>query len=543
MSKKLRLRIRIVSLGMLIASLLLSGCAGFRLHDESKAIVTAGVKEKYTKADVLGVIDVEKKNLDNLLTEELKIVRDNSTLQVDFALLSIANDNTPMADTLNEATDRLHELGYQHDFKELRGSLLEDVDLAVGKKKMQEFSDLINNSTHVKPPACRFSEPLPDKMTFPESLSQEVREGADNFYHQYHDTCVKLQKNKRAELYGQIKQAFEEWYGANDALKTKDLDIEGAKKRLKDAQDAYNQAVEALNKAKESGGELEKDLRGKAESLEKELESAKDVLKSVEALKVPEERLNAITTLLTAAAGGEISTKDPKINKAANIAKEIPSLAGDIRGLLEQAKTPSVSNLLIEMRHQVLLLQYANQLRGLAQERVDILKTKYGALKREAGYWLEFGDALCSFAVLSDNKPFPGQKCDDFKVETKDGKTTCYLDKTEIGDCALGKPWNMNIRATSKAGATRELYKAIAAYLRALDVQAKPAEQDFRLIDVRHRETLAARQSAVQGWDNLVAVPIDQLSAFYQAGLKPAEIADLIVKALGFTAIAIGVSK
>jgi hypothetical protein len=60
---------------------------------------------------------------------------------------------------------------------------------------------------------------------------------------------------------------------------------------------------------------------------------------------------------------------------------------------------------------------------------------------------------------------------------------------------------------------------------------------------VLHRETLAARQSAIQGWDNLVAVPINQLDAYYQAGLKPAEIADLIVKALGFTAIAIGVSQ
>jgi hypothetical protein len=38
-------------------------------------------------------------------------------------------------------------------------------------------------------------------------------------------------------------------------------------------------------------------------------------------------------------------------------------------------------------------------------------------------------------------------------------------------------------------------------------------------------------------------VPIDQLSAYYQAGLKPEVIADLIVKALGFTAITAGVSS
>ena len=36
---------------------------------------------------------------------------------------------------------------------------------------------------------------------------------------------------------------------------------------------------------------------------------------------------------------------------------------------------------------------------------------------------------------------------------------------------------------------------------------------------------------------------LDELDAYYKAGIKPAEIADLIVKALGFTAIAIGVAQ
>ena len=68
-------------------------------------------------------------------------------------------------------------------------------------------------------------------------------------------------------------------------------------------------------------------------------------------------------------------------------------------------------------------------------------------------------------------------------------------------------------------------------------------EQSFREIDVRHRETLLARRSAIEGWNSLVSVPIDQLNAYYSGGIKPAELADFIVKALGFTAIAVGVSK
>src|SRR5712692_5984023 len=153
MLRQLPSRIGRVSVGMFTASLLLSGCAGLRLHDASKATVTAGVKEKYTQADVLGVIDVEKKNLNNLLAEELKVVRDNQKLQVDFALLSIADDNTPMADTYTgEATQRLQQLGYPAAFKQVRAALMEDVDLTVGARAMKANADLIQRLVGKAPP-------------------------------------------------------------------------------------------------------------------------------------------------------------------------------------------------------------------------------------------------------------------------------------------------------------------------------------------------------------------------------------------------------
>ena len=100
--------------GWLAGVFLLSGCAGaFRLYDESKAKMSADIKEQYVKADVPGIINAEKQNLDNLLVEELKVVRDNHRLQVDFALLRIADDNAPMGDTYTKkASERLKELGY-----------------------------------------------------------------------------------------------------------------------------------------------------------------------------------------------------------------------------------------------------------------------------------------------------------------------------------------------------------------------------------------------------------------------------------------------
>jgi hypothetical protein len=107
----------------------------------------------------------------------------------------------------------------------------------------------------------------------------------------------------------------------------------------------------------------------------------------------------------------------------------------------------------------------------------------------------------------------------------------------------LEQPWKKRLGGDDKSDAKREFYKAIQHYFQALALEGVPVEQSYREIDVRHRETLLAKRGALEEWDNLVGVPVDQINGYYQGGMKPAEIADLIVKALGFTAIAIGVSN
>ncbi len=53
----------------------------------------------------------------------------------------------------------------------------------------------------------------------------------------------------------------------------------------------------------------------------------------------------------------------------------------------------------------------------------------------------------------------------------------------------------------------------------------------------------AADEYGIRAWDALIATPINQLAAYHQAGIKPAELADLIVKAVGLGAIGIGVNR
>ena len=93
-----------------------------------------------------------------------------------------------------------------------------------------------------------------------------------------------------------------------------------------------------------------------------------------------------IVEVLTAAATGKEkaddtstagSGTDPNVQAATLIAMTMPSLAGDMKELIMKAKVPSVSNLLMEMKHQMVQLEYEKQMLAMEEERVDLHKAKY----------------------------------------------------------------------------------------------------------------------------------------------------------------------
>jgi len=518
----------------------LSGCVGgFRLRDENRSKLATGIKEQYGQASVLSAIEVEKKNLDRLLDEELKIVRDNDRLRVDFALLRIADSGGPMAETYERtALVRVRELGYP-SFKAARESVLARVGAEVRTEQVLEFAGLIKEFGRIDPPACVVGAPLPPALSLPPGTTPETAQRVQSFYVQYLRACELARQPDPAPSEGLVREAFAAWQAVVAEIAVLDQTIAAAKQEVADKTKAHQEAQAAVAAAASAPAERKKQLEKAAKDAAKALEEAKG------AVGFAGDRADALVVLLTAAAGGKIDTDDPKVKQAAEAVKEIPSLAGDLEGLLKSRRLPSVRNLLLELRHQVIVLERASLLRGLAKQRADIAKAQYDALRFETELWVRFADALCSYAALgaSPKRPWPGQACDDFSATVAGASATCTLGTEAIADCPLRKPWSDAIRKPGDDETTRELYKALAAYLQALAAQGTHNEQVFRTIDIRHRETLVTREAALRGWDNLVAIPIDQLDAYYQAGLKPAEIADLLVKALGFTAIAIGVSR
>jgi hypothetical protein len=117
------------------------------------------------------------------------------------------------------------------------------------------------------------------------------------------------------------------------------------------------------------------------------------------------------------------------------------------------------------------------------------------------------------------------------------------LQPVPVDDCVLGKSWRALFAEDMKSEQARQLNEAAAAYLHVRLIAYNHTAEEFRRIAVDHRRAAVRSEAALQQWKNLMSVPASELAGYYGGGIKPEALADLIVKALGFTAIAIGVAQ
>ena len=546
-----RLRVWSLMVFALIA-FILGGCAGVRLYDQSKSDVATAIKTKYQAAELLGTIDIQRANLVALSTEELKVVRDNLRLHRDYALLEMVDNDEPMGLTWNEEIELpVEKLGFV-DAVALRKYLQgEDIRINVRDRQLDLLGQRIQAATGLTPANCVPSVTLPtaDELDWPTDIDQAKLDRAKDRYGKYIDACRKLLDEIVIIERGRLLRARKVWERAKDELVKREVDAAAAKELVKQASRDHATVLKQVALAGEKGAELRKAIKKSAEDLQDMLESAAKLAPDV----VSSERISAIVTLLKAAAGEDTKLEGAKPKSGGNakpneelamavlLVNGISSLSSDVATLVATAEAPSVSNLLIELQHQSVLFEHSKALQTLQEERVDILETKYLAYREEAEVLLSFRDALCSFGHLSAGKSHPGPACDKFKM-SEDG-TICGVNGDALPNCGLTKPWKQHLETPPSGDVGREFYKALTTFNRLFPVRAAQIGQNFKLIDLKHRENLATREMGLKAWNNLAVVPIDQIEAYYKSGLKPAQIADVIVKALGFTAITVGVSQ
>ena len=72
--------------------------------------------------------------------------------------------------------------------------------------------------------------------------------------------------------------------------------------------------------------------------------------------------------------------------------------------------------------------------------------------------------------------------------------------------------------------------------IRVADYNERVAE--FGLTHLTYAEANDASESAARIWNSVIANPINSLAEYHSSGIKPDQVADLAVKALGAGAIA-----
>ena len=102
------------------------------------------------------------------------------------------------------------------------------------------------------------------------------------------------------------------------------------------------------------------------------------------------------------------------------------------------------------------------------------------------------------------------------------------------------QPWG--ILAKESDATKQELAADALAYLaESWSIGRTPAEEiDFLIFGIDHRAALENSSAALAQWSNLIGVPLSQLVAYHESGIKSEDLANLI-NAAGLSAIAAGV--
>jgi len=526
--------------GLSCAAALLAGCANgssVRLYDQSSAQVSSAVAQKFAAADLAGTVAQQEKNLDALLAEELQVIQENFALRRDITLLEIADNGTAIAASYRDMVVLpLRKLGV--DASKVRGFLTAADTIALREEELEKLRVRYGSSIGRAAPQCADVHSTDVGDIEPEAkrrLAQRRLEGIGKAC----DEIAKLEATQWLST-GGIRRSEQAVTDARDRLAEIESKLASARGDVQQAAKAHGAAVDAAKKAGKTGEELRKAIKESADKLSSTLEKVAKA--APEALA--EERLSALMSLLQAAAGADVNVEDDEsLQRAVLAVGGLSSLSADLARLIAESRAPTVSNLLIELQHQTALLEHAREKRSIQRRRIGLLETRYRSFVDEADAVLRLRDALCDFAHLeAGGKRADPQACDGFGVveDASSGTWTC---EGIAGACALDKPWNAYLKSSPKGDAGREFYEALTQYLRLFTIRSEQIQANFRLTDLKHRENLAARDAALKTWHNLAAVPIEQLDGYFQSGLKPDEIADLLVKALGFTAITVGVSQ
>lgn len=545
-------------------TLALAGC-GIHLYDPAKEKVAADIKTRYAEVKLLDLIETEKKNLDALLVEELAAAREADRVILDLELLRIAEGREPigfaMAWTVKKDPETNQDTRVPHGRAALRlrqlgwasvGELRRALQDAVTPPEAESRSRLIYAATGRRPPPCDATDFDEALAALPRGIADEKVKTVTSDAGKYADACKEF---KPAMAAGDVGLAYQAWQAAKDKQAQQRARVKQRQQKLQEANEQHDAALKAVRAADTS--ETRKRLQAAADGLRRAVAAltGSDIVGGAAA---PAERARALDVILGAVAGGEVDSKklkdDPELARAAAVAEGLPSIAESIEGMVRRAKAPALGALVLEKEHQLLLRDHAARLEQLEGRRVHAQEARYRALVLESRFLMEQHDAVCRFAGARQDPAVKVGNCDGFTVTVKrdtegDDVVSCRLVAKQQAElvgalCPVSARWQTLWADGIPAAAKRHLYRAVIALVQRFTVaRAQQDEADYGLVHLLHQEVTATDEYAIRAWNSLIATPVNQLAAYHQSGIKPAELADLIVKAVGLGAIGVGVNR
>ena len=535
-----------------------AGCGSIHLYDPARAAAAKTAVEQKNNANLNSVSEESAESLDALLANEIA-VSDSAhefLFQNDlFRMAASGGGDETLLHWIIEIDQKLKGLGYRSrkEFvKELKlrrtvegeqkklATDLENFELMSPRwaKKLPASSESMSKEwvdvSEVVAKAVAAATELEDS-----DLRKEIQDFFSENYLDYVTGCAPVIEAQKS-LANAIPRTGSIG-SARETLRDRQAEVKSRKDAANEAGAAITNLKKQIRDATPSGSKPSEALAEEIDKLQEHINELRTTQTEFDIEVLSEQTIESIEEVLASLAGeadGDKVTQSPQLQAAAQMLTNVASLADSAMALSEKSKQPPVVHLVIELNRQILLQDYAKRMIALEKKGIEYAKELLSAYQIQAGEYRRFVLELCNFGY--DDSP---DKCDQLKVDVDaEGRPAGCTLPGVAGSCPLATTWAEVIKSTGRE--KRHMLATVVALAESHRAAKRASELEYRINDITYRRALLSSESAIAQWKNLIDVPVEQVAAFYEAGVKPEELGDFLFKALMVTGLfAIAVSN
>lgn len=559
-----------------------TGCAGVHLHNPDDEKIAKEAQTAFKDAGLSKALENERLLVAEQNQRHRAALRDHAEAMRDVYLTSIVGSNEGDAfKGLSEAVEtRIKELtnGSTKVLSELEEDMSrEKKRLEKAKKNYEIMEGIIGKGS--KESVQRLTCPLPDEVKCANTpmcdpITFDVYKKQCTNYLTAKENFEKASANPDTIKIGELEKVRQELAALNKAKADAEKQVEAAKNKYEKAKTTYqkelkqpcsstpqSQTVSSADEKKSAGSSVgtkegeksntEKciadaavDLATKLNELGKSSAQAGEVLHNQEArgmIQKVSDQLFSLNCVISAfgvdgstennKTEGAVATKATKKDENATCpqpgtpeygtALKIASTLAMVNKAISNTKRPVVSALLLEAE---LLRLTQDRLQGRLDEdekRIAIMETRHKFLSQELEHLLEAQNSISLYKT--------GYR----KIGMKE--------KEVLVPCDLKLSIKNAVRSNKDDKCAEIAAQGLNSYTAAWDNGRIPAkEAEASLIGLRHEAVVNSSENAFALWDQALGIPIAQVLAYHESGIRSEDLANLI-HALGLGAIAVQV--